>query len=174
MSGHAQVFGFTSEEDEDSEELESGKPGGCTPIPFPCGPREERHFACEGKAELTVPHAGLRIRGSILDLGCSGCFVHAPALNLERGTHVEVLLETHQISVRVAGCISSFYPHLGVCVAFAEMSVRTRRVLDALVTELEEAREGISSNSPAKISAAGSGSVSDPLSEDAPEGAGVA
>ncbi|MFT4111859.1 PilZ domain-containing protein [Silvibacterium sp.] len=109
---------------------------GSLPIAFPIQPQNS-YFACDGIAKIEIPHAGLCVRGDIVDLGESGCFVKAPAFNLERGTHVEVLLETHQLNVRVAGSVSGLHPHEGVDIGFLSVSPRTARILASLVSELQ-------------------------------------
>lgn len=99
--------------------------------------RKHPRFACEGRAEIFLPHAGLRIAGSIADLSLAGCFIEAPAVNLERGTQVEVYFEANRLPFRVAGSISVVYRGLGAGIAFLRPNQRTARCITELIKELE-------------------------------------
>ncbi|WP_164981271.1 PilZ domain-containing protein [Silvibacterium dinghuense] len=104
----------------------------------PCAERRrEPRFLCEGHAEIEVPHIGLKLQGEIHDLSRSGCFIEAPTVNLERGTHVEVYFETRKICIRVAGNILVLRPRTGVGIAFLPMSPRIAWQIEMLVEELK-------------------------------------
>lgn len=63
----------------------------------PADKRVHPRYGCEGHAEVFLPHAGLLIRGRILNLSMSGCYIETALLNLERGTQVEVYFVTNQL-----------------------------------------------------------------------------
>jgi hypothetical protein len=100
--------------------------------------RKQPRFACEGSALISLPHGGLLISGSILNVSVSGCYIDAPSINLERGTQVEVYFETQRLHFRVAGNISVLRPRIGVGIAFLKLSQRATRQIAQLVKELEE------------------------------------
>jgi hypothetical protein len=100
--------------------------------------RRHPRYLCEGHAEVFLPHGALLFQGKILDLSLSGCFIEAPALNLERGTHVEVYFITHQIPFRVAGRIAVLHRRRGAGIAFQDMGPRRTRHVAELLHELKE------------------------------------
>jgi len=103
--------------------------------------RRHPRYACEGHAEVFVPHGALLFQGKILDLSLSGCFIETPALNLERGTHVEVYFAARQMQFRVAGYIAVLYRRRGAGIAFRNLSPRRAQQVADLVRELKEAAE---------------------------------
>jgi hypothetical protein len=98
-------------------------------------------YACEGCAEVFLPHGGLLLRGKILDLSLSGCFIETPALTLERGTHVEVFFIARQMQFRVSGHIAAISRKRGAGVAFQNLSPRLARQVADLIHELKEISE---------------------------------
>jgi hypothetical protein len=103
--------------------------------------RRHPRYLCEGHAEVFLPHGALLFQGKILDLSLSGCFIESPALNLERGTHVEVYFIAHQIPFRVAGRIAVLHRRRGAGIAFQDMGPRRTRHVAELLLELEEIAE---------------------------------
>ena len=101
--------------------------------------RQYPRYSCEGNAEVFVPHGALLFQGKILDLSFSGCFIEAPALDLERGTPVEVSFSLHQLQFRVAGRIAIMHRRRGAGIAFQELSPRRARQISDLIAELKEA-----------------------------------
>lgn len=99
--------------------------------------RRHPRYACEGYAEVFVPHGALLFRGEILNLSLSGCFIATPAINLERGTHVEIYFVSRQLQFRVAGHIAALYRRRGAGIAFNDLSPRHSRQVAELVHELE-------------------------------------
>jgi hypothetical protein len=83
----------------------------------------------------------LLFQGKILDLSVSGCFIETPALNLERGTLVEVYFVARQIQFRIAGHIAAIYRKRGAGIAFHNLSSRRARQVADLVRELKEISE---------------------------------
>ena len=83
-----------------------------------------------------MPHGGLLLRGRILDLSLSGCFIETSAISLERGTHIEVYFVAHRIQFRVAGIIAVLHPRRGAGIAFRNLSLRSARQVSDLIAEL--------------------------------------
>ena len=106
-------------------------------------PNRRRHqrYSCEGRAEVFLPHGGLLLRGRILDLSLSGCFIETAAINLERGTHVEVSFVAHRMQFRVAGIIAVLHPRRGAGIAFQNLSLRGARQISDLIHELKQVLE---------------------------------
>ena len=100
--------------------------------------RRHPRYTCEGHAEVYLPHGGLLLRGKILDLSLSGCFIETSAINLERGTHVEIYFTTRQLQFRVAGNIAVLHRKRGAGIAFQNLSPRNARQIAELVHELKE------------------------------------
>lgn len=99
--------------------------------------RRHPRYACEGHAEVFLPHGGLLLRGKILDLSMSGCFIETAAINLERGTRVEVYFTARQLRFRVGGHIAVLHRKRGAGLAFEHLSPRNARQIAELVGELE-------------------------------------
>jgi hypothetical protein len=95
-------------------------------------------YACEGHAEVFIPHGALLFQGRILDLSLSGCYIESPALNLERGTHVEVYFAARQMQARVVGHIAVLHRRRGAGIAFQNLGPRRARQVADLVHELRE------------------------------------
>ena len=104
--------------------------------------RRHPRYRCEGHAEVFLPHGGLLLRGKILDLSLSGCFIETAAISLERGTRVEVYFTARQLQFRVAGHIAVPHRKRGAGIAFLELSPRSARQVTELVRELEGELEG--------------------------------
>jgi hypothetical protein len=100
--------------------------------------RKHPRYACEGHAEVFLPHGGLLFRGNILDLSVSGCLIEAAGITLERGTHVEVYFTTRQLQFRVPGNIAVLYRGKGVGIAFYHVSHRMAAQIREVVSELAE------------------------------------
>lgn len=104
----------------------------------PLNRRRHPRYLCEGTAEVMLPNGGLLLRGRILDLSLSGCFIETPALNLERGTHVEVCFVARRLKFRVAGRIAVLHRRRGAGIAFLNLSERNAVCITELVQELKE------------------------------------
>ena len=106
-------------------------------------PNRRRHerYCCQGQAEGFLPLGGLLLRGGILNLSFSGCFIAAPTISLERGTHVEVCFVTRQMQFRVAGIIAVLRPRRGAGIVFQNLSPRAAQQLSDLIHELKDAAE---------------------------------
>jgi len=109
------------------------------PAAKPQNRRQCPRYRCEGDAEVFVPHGALLFRGKILDLSFSGCFIEVPALDLERGTPVEVSFSVRQMQFRVAGRIAIMHRRRGAGIAFGALTSRRARQISDLITELKEA-----------------------------------
>ncbi len=104
----------------------------------PSNRRRHSRYLCEGQAEVYLPHGGLLLRGRILNLSLSGCFIEAPALNLERGTHVEVYFTARGFQFRISGRIAVRHRRRGAGIAFHDLGPRRARYITDLIHELEE------------------------------------
>ncbi|MGB7191486.1 MAG: PilZ domain-containing protein [Acidobacteriaceae bacterium] len=103
--------------------------------------RRHPRFACEGEAEVFVPHGALLFRGKIRDVSLSGCFIETPALNLERGTQVEVYFVARQMQFRVGGHIAVLRRKRGAGIAFQNLGPRRTRQITELLAELNKLPE---------------------------------
>lgn len=104
---------------------------------LPTNRRRHPRYACQGRAEVCVPHGGLLFRGKILDLSLSGCLIETVALNLERGTPVEVYFAVRQVQFRISGQIAILYPKRGAGIAFDSLNPRRAREIAELIAELK-------------------------------------
>ncbi len=100
--------------------------------------RKHTRYRCEGIAQVSLPHAGLRISGQISDLSVAGCFIEAASVKFERGTQVEVYFETNRLQFRVAGNVLVLRPGLGVGILFLNPNARVTRQIAELIQELAE------------------------------------
>jgi len=109
-------------------------------LPREHGREQRRHprYACEGYAEVFLPHGGLLFRGRILDLSMTGCYIETALLNLERGTQVEVYFVTNQLQFRVLGNVAALRRKRGAGIAFLNVSPRRALQIATLVGELAE------------------------------------
>jgi hypothetical protein len=103
--------------------------------------RRHSRYLCEGRAEVFLPHGGLLLRGKIIDLSLSGCFIETAAIALERGTRVEISLTTRQLQFRVVGTIAVSHYKRGAGIAFQDLSPRNARQITDLIRELKETAE---------------------------------
>jgi len=100
--------------------------------------RRHPRYACEGHAEVFLPHGGLLFRGRILNLSMDGCYIETARLNLERGTQVEVYFVANQLQFRVLGNIAALRRKRGVGIAFLNVSPRRALQIATLIGELAE------------------------------------
>ena len=103
--------------------------------------RRYPRYASESRAEVCVPQGGLLFRGKILDLSLSGCFIETPAINLERGTQVEIYFVARQMQFRVGGHIAVLHRKRGAGIAFQELDPRRSRQITELLGELKQLPE---------------------------------
>jgi hypothetical protein len=78
------------------------------------------------------------LRGKILNLSLSGCFVEAASITFERGTRVEVHFTTRQLQFRVVGNVAAAHHRRGAGIAFRDLSPRNTRQINDLIRELQE------------------------------------
>ncbi|HTY84542.1 MAG TPA: PilZ domain-containing protein [Silvibacterium sp.] len=100
--------------------------------------RRHPRYRCEGMAEVFLPHGGLLLRGRILNLSVSGCYIETAMLNLERGTLVEVYFVTNRLQFRVQGNIAEVRGKRGAGISFVNVSPRRAVQIARLVRELAE------------------------------------
>lgn len=113
----------------------------------PMDRRRHPRYPCEGYAEVFVPQGALLFQGKILDLSISGCFIETSAINLERGTPVEVYFVTRQLQFRIAGHIAVLRRKRGAGIAFQALGARRTRMVAELIRELEESAKSDAENS---------------------------
>lgn len=77
------------------------------------------------------------LRGKILDLSLSGCFIETSAIKLERGTRVEVYFTARRLQFRVSGNIAVLHHRRGAGIFFQDLSSRSARQITDLVSELQ-------------------------------------
>src|SRR6201997_5940946 len=104
--------------------------------------RRHQRYACNGYAEVFLPHGGLLFRGRILDLSVSGCFIETLLPKLERGTSVEVYFVTNQLQFRVQGNIAEVREKRGAGISFVHVSPRRAVQIALLIGELAEQQGG--------------------------------
>jgi hypothetical protein len=78
------------------------------------------------------------LRGQILNLSLTGCYIETALVNLERGTQVEVYFVTNRLQFRVLGNIAALRRKCGVGIAFLNVSPRRALQIAELVKELAE------------------------------------
>jgi hypothetical protein len=100
--------------------------------------RRAARYDCDVYAEVFLPTGGLKFRGRILNMSVTGCFIEAE-FNLERGTQVEVYVETNSSRFRVAGKVSALRSRRGVGIFFVDLTRRGARQIEELVEELKAA-----------------------------------
>ncbi len=103
--------------------------------------RRHSRYACDGRAEVFLPHGGMLLRGRIFNLSLYGCFIGSSSITLERGTRVEVHFTTRQLQFRVVGNVAAANPRRGAGIAFHDLSPRTTRQINDLIRELKELSE---------------------------------
>lgn len=103
--------------------------------------RRHIRYVCEGHAEVLLPHGGLLLRGKILDLSLSGCFIQTAAIKLERGTRVEVYFTARRLQFRVSGRVAVLHHRRGAGIVFEDLSPRSARQITELVGELQQSGE---------------------------------
>jgi hypothetical protein len=125
-----------------ADELESMSSVDESKTDCPAAPERRKHprYACEGHAEVFLPHGALLFRGRILDLSVSGCMIEAAGITLERGTHVEIYFTTRRLQFRVPGNIAVLYRGKGVGIAFYHVSRRMAGQIREVVSELAESQ----------------------------------
>jgi hypothetical protein len=107
--------------------------------------RRHPRYACDGHAEVFLPHGALLFQGKLVNLSLSGCLIETPALNLERGTHVEVYFVTRQIQCRLAGHLAVINRKGVAGIAFQDPGPRRARQGSALIDELRETSQPMES-----------------------------
>jgi hypothetical protein len=98
--------------------------------------RRAARYDCDVYAEVFLPSGGLNFRGRILNMSVTGCFVEAE-FNLERGTRVEVYIETSSTRFRVAGAVSALRSKRGVGIFFVDLTRRGAGQIEELIGELQ-------------------------------------
>jgi hypothetical protein len=101
------------------------------------GPEKRRstRFKCEGSAELRADNCDVRTWASFQDVSVHGCYVEAQA-TYPVGTLLGMKLEVNGVGVEARGEVRVNYPHLGMGIAFQEMSEENRAQLKTLLSKI--------------------------------------
>ncbi|GGA72264.1 hypothetical protein GCM10011507_24850 [Edaphobacter acidisoli] len=99
--------------------------------------RQHPRYAIDAWAEVIVLDGSLLFRGRVLDISLAGCFIQTEArLHMRQRTPVEIVFRLNESVFRITATSRMVRPGIGAGFLFAEMSERTRLVLDALIAEL--------------------------------------
>jgi PilZ domain len=90
--------------------------------------RRSPRYKCEGSAEMRQEGADLRTWATFTDINLHGCYVGATA-SYPVGTRLQVKLEAKGMKVQAKGTVRVSYPHLGMGIAFTEISPENRSQL---------------------------------------------
>jgi hypothetical protein len=83
--------------------------------------RRSHRYKCEGSAELREEGRDVRTWATFSDISLHGCYVEAQA-TYPMGTILHVKLEANDVRLETAGKVRVDYPHLGMGIAFVDMS----------------------------------------------------
>lgn len=122
-----------------STDHRSASPSSSSPVPAPAAGPERRQtprYRCVGLAEIAVPGRGLRYRGRIGNLSAQGAFIETDC-PLERGTSVELRMETEGMPLRVAANLMARRRN-GVGLRFHNVTARKLDQIHAIIAELRE------------------------------------
>lgn len=113
----------------------------------PAERRQAPRYHCGGVAEIVVPGRGLRYSGRIADLSAGGCFIET-GCRLERGTAVEVWINTEGLPLRLAANLAG-RRESGVGCRFHSVTPRKLEQIRVVIAELVEEQAGNRSAEPA-------------------------
>ncbi|MHB1022349.1 MAG: PilZ domain-containing protein [Acidobacteriaceae bacterium] len=101
--------------------------------------RRHRRYPCNGLANVLVVNGAVIIKGQLLDLSLSGCYIRTKApLALEQGTYVEMVLAVNGLNFRVPATVTSIRENSGAGIGFLRLNPRMQREMDELMKELDE------------------------------------
>jgi hypothetical protein len=115
---------------------------GSTEVRRPDGPhtpladkRRSPRFKCEGRAELIEDGCDVRTWASFSDVSLNGCYVEATA-TFPVGKVLRMKLMVNGFRVETKGVVRVTYPHLGMGIAFSEMSEDNTQQLRAMLRSI--------------------------------------
>ena len=97
--------------------------------------RRSMRYKCEGSAELREDGRDIRTWASFNDVSLHGCYVKAQA-TYPVGTILHMKLEANGVRVEGKGDVRVNYPHLGMGIAFKEMSEENVARLRELLSKI--------------------------------------
>jgi hypothetical protein len=109
-----------------------------------CGPVERRvahRYLCGGAVSIWQPGAKHFVRGTVVDLSLSGCYVEMMApLNVR--DRVVLMLSVNEIEVRAAAEVRTSHPGMGMGLKFRDLSETDRSGLHTLISRLGHSGSG--------------------------------
>ncbi len=97
--------------------------------------RRSPRYKCEGSAEMREEGCDVRTWATFTDISLNGCYVEAQA-TYPVGTVLHLKIEANGISLQTTGTVRVNYPHLGMGIAFTEISDEKRAKLKELLGTL--------------------------------------
>jgi len=94
--------------------------------------RRSARYKCAGSAEIREDGSDVRTWASCTDVSLHGCYVEAQA-TYPVGTVLHMKVEANDIKVETKGNVRVNYPHLGMGIAFVDMSDDNRARLKELL-----------------------------------------
>jgi len=116
----------------------TAKPSGALPDSQRFSGLEKRRsprYRCEGSVEMSEECVELHTWTSFTDISLHGCYVEATA-TYPVGTHLHIRLEANGFKVNAKGEVRVSYPHLGMGIAFTEISEEDRSRLRELLRSI--------------------------------------
>jgi len=100
--------------------------------------RIAKRHACDGFAEVVVPHNGFLFRGEIADLSETGCYIKTRArLNIRRSSEAELRFTVNGDNFSVLARSAVVRTGIGVGFEFSVIEPQMHRKLLELIEELE-------------------------------------
>jgi PilZ domain len=97
--------------------------------------RRTPRYKCEGSAELRSDGCDVRTWATFSDISLHGCYVESQAAH-PAGTVLHMKLEANGVRVETKGNVRVSYPHLGMGIAFVDMSDENQARLRALLATI--------------------------------------
>jgi len=100
--------------------------------------REEERYLVSGNAEVFLNGGTSMVRGRIVNLSLSGCYIQSAApVKLSTGTTVDIVAAVRGLPIRVSAEARSSKPRFGMGFLFIAMTDETRRRLAKLISQLQ-------------------------------------
>lgn len=101
--------------------------------------RRHRRYPCNGLANVLLVNGAVLIKGQLLDLSMSGCYIRTSTpLNLEQGTFVEMVLAVNGLNFRVPATVMGTRANSGAGLGFLRLNPRIQKEMEALMKEFDE------------------------------------
>ncbi len=104
-----------------------------------CGPVERRvakRRICAGGVSIYYPGTQKFMRGTVVDLSLSGCYVETMT-PLNVNDRIALVLQVHGTEVRAAAEVRTSHPGMGMGLKFRDLAKKDRSSLQALISGLE-------------------------------------